>query len=583
MGLFTAGDVITLLVMLAVVFMFRQLDRGNRSLDKVKRYGDRVMQTLSTFVDGKSSEIKDLAIEVQVSVKQGKELLRTVRGVQEELTARTRDLEDRSAEIDAIRSRIDGYDSALAELVNMSERVDENLRRLRGEGERLHRVDEQRAALQERLAGFDAAVASLEERLQRIETTAQEALADKLTGVEQGFLADLQRRSDDLEARQVSWQAETDRRFGTMQAEGAERTAAAEDGLIRELRERIDELRRRSSTEIESVTGIVDGFEADVAERFAAMDAELTEIAARLTVFTDQTSLLERADRMHEHLERLGERMAAVQRQKQEVAEIELALDRTKKLGEEVSAKLARFAVDRRRIESMERDFQRLLAVSEEVDLKHAAVEAGRDALEEVQVRLRELGELSEAVDARYQQLAHKHETAEATSSGVDRNFELLNHLDEQVVALRPDVLNLAAGLAELQGRVDALAVNKESADAVIRSIDGVEGLLSDLESRTQRLMTARDWLARAETRLEQIGQDARASVRELESSVKAQSEGDGGAPEPRPAINNREAVSKLAAQGWSIPEIARATKLSRGEVELILEVEPAGDALPKR
>lgn len=158
------GDAITLLVVLAVVLVFRQLDRNNRSLEKVKRYGDRVMQTLSAFVEKKSSEIKDLAIEVQVSVKQGKELLRSVREVQEDLAARSRDLEERSAEIEAIHSRIDGYDTALAELVKMSERVDDNLRRLRGEDERLRRVDEQRSTLQERIVGLDSTVASIEGR-----------------------------------------------------------------------------------------------------------------------------------------------------------------------------------------------------------------------------------------------------------------------------------------------------------------------------------------------------------------------------------------------------------------------------------
>jgi hypothetical protein len=33
--------------------------------------------------------------------------------------------------------------------------------------------------------------------------------------------------------------------------------------------------------------------------------------------------------------------------------------------------------------------------------------------------------------------------------------------------------------------------------------------------------------------------------------------------------------VVKLAHQGWSVDEIARAVKLSKGEVELILEISP--------
>ena len=39
------------------------------------------------------------------------------------------------------------------------------------------------------------------------------------------------------------------------------------------------------------------------------------------------------------------------------------------------------------------------------------------------------------------------------------------------------------------------------------------------------------------------------------------------------PSMGAREVVTRLAHQGWSVQEIARATKLSRGEVELILEV----------
>ena len=572
---FEAG-VVALLVALGVVLVFRQLDRNNRSLEKVKRYGDRVMNTLSTFVEKKSSEIKDLAIEVQVSVKQGKELLRSVRGVQEDLAARSRDLEERSVEIEAIRSRIDGYDTALAELVNMSERVDDNLRRLRGEDERLRRVDEQRTALQERLAGLDSTAASVEGRLRHVEDTAEKALSDKLTDFEQNFVAELRKRSEDLEGRHLGWQAEMDQRIGRLQAEGSARTDEAAADLARALHDRMDDLQRRSSAEIERTSAAVDGFDTKITQRLTALDAELTEMAGRLAIFTDQTPLLERADRMREHLERLDKRYADVQRQRHAVAEMEMELNRATKLGEEVSVRLARLSADRHRVESMERDFQRLLAIAEDMDISLTTVETGRQAAQDVQAKLQKLGELADAVDARYQQLSHKHETAEATSSGVDRNFELLNQLDEQVIGLRPDVLKLAAGLAELQSRVDALANNKESADAVIRSLDGVDGLLGDLQSRTERLMTAREWLARAETRLEQIGQQARASVRELESLAGSRSEGNDGGGGSRPAVENRETVSKLAGQGWSIPEIARATKLSRGEVELILEVEPA-------
>lgn len=592
--MFDAGDVITLLAALVVVFVLRQLDRSNRSLEKVKRYGDRVMRSLSTFVEKKNSEIKDLSIEVQVSVKQGKELLRSVRDVQDDLAVRRRDLEERSAEIDAISARIDGYDAALAELVNMSERVDENLRRLRGEDERLRRVDDQRTALQERLTGLDAKAASIDERLDErlqvtaiegrladVEDTARQAVAGRLADFERRFATDLEERAAGVEARQATWQAETDRRVDTLRQETAARAEAAAGELARTLRERTGELQRRSAAEIDGVRATVDRFESETAERCAALDAELTGIAARLTVFTDQTPLLERADRMRQHLESLSARLADLQGQKREVAEMELELNRTRKLGEELSDKLARFDAERHRVEAIERDFRKLAAIAEEMDDRLTGMETTRQAVDDLQAKFRQLDQMADAADERYRRLAEKREAAEATASGVDRNFELLSQLDEQVIGLRPDVLKLTAGMAEMQRQVDALAGNKESADAVIRSLDGIQELLAELDGRTARLTTARDWLARAETRLERIGQQAHASVNELEALAAARSADNGGGAGVGPAVDDRRTVSKLAGQGWSVPEIARATKLSHSEVELILEAEPAAGVLP--
>ena len=51
----------------------------------------------------------------------------------------------------------------------------------------------------------------------------------------------------------------------------------------------------------------------------------------------------------------------------------------------------------------------------------------------------------------------------------------------------------------------------------------------------------------------------------------KRQSKEEGGAP----PLDKRDTVTKLAHLGWSAQEIARTTRLSRGEVELILELAP--------
>ena len=88
------------------------------------------------------------------------------------------------------------------------------------------------------------------------------------------------------------------------------------------------------------------------------------------------------------------------------------------------------------------------------------------------------------------------------------------------------------------------------------------------------KAQSAREWLARTETRFQEVSQQAQEQVRLLESIVKSEAKKektDRGAP----PLDKRETVIKLSHQGWSVQEISRVTQLSRGEVELILELAP--------
>ena len=86
-----------------------------------------------------------------------------------------------------------------------------------------------------------------------------------------------------------------------------------------------------------------------------------------------------------------------------------------------------------------------------------------------------------------------------------------------------------------------------------------------------ENLNQAREWLARTETRLEEVQREAEEQVKLLGAIMKQ----DGGQKNAAgaPPVTTRDTVIKLARQSWNVDEIARATSLSRGEVELILEL----------
>ena len=87
-------------------------------------------------------------------------------------------------------------------------------------------------------------------------------------------------------------------------------------------------------------------------------------------------------------------------------------------------------------------------------------------------------------------------------------------------------------------------------------------------------MQKAREWLARAETRFEEINRKAQEQVKLIGTLLK---DGEKTAKKGKAAspLEQRDVVTKLAHEGWSIQQISQATKLSRGEVELILELSP--------
>ena len=80
--------------------------------------------------------------------------------------------------------------------------------------------------------------------------------------------------------------------------------------------------------------------------------------------------------------------------------------------------------------------------------------------------------------------------------------------------------------------------------------------------------------MAKTETRLEEVSKQAQEQVKLLGSILKDDNKSGKGS-KGAPSMGSRDVVTRLAHQGWSIQEISSATKLSRGEVELILALLP--------
>lgn len=388
-------------------------------------------------------------------------------------------------------------------------------------------------------------------------------------------------------------------------AEMADRLSALErdlteraDSALVAFEQRHEALQTRSARQIEELTDHIDERSElfrtlvdDTRDQFQAMRDKLlgkleeesrtlsttvAEIEKRQNAFIEQTRIFERADSLkvslNDSIEELKNEIARVESMRSEVRDIDAQFAKIRKMSAEAGEKMARFTADKRRIDLLEEDYRRLIGLAQSVESKIEQVGNSDEQLQEITARLRSLDDLQQEVEARFERLEKRRTTIDQTTDQIDQNAQSVTQIGQDIERLTSELSAMPGEVAALSTSLRELASARADADRTTAQLNALDQTLSDIEGRMRELQTAREWLARTETRLEEIRRDAGEQVKLLGSimrdEVKKNPEG-GGAP----SLSARETVQKLAHQGWKVDEIARATKVSKGEVELILEL----------
>ena len=223
----------------------------------------------------------------------------------------------------------------------------------------------------------------------------------------------------------------------------------------------------------------------------------------------------------------------------------------------------------------MDGEFKKIITLSRDVDLKMDTLSSSNDALQQIQAKIRQFEDMGKAVEGGFERLEKKQEILSITSEGVDRNFQRLEGIEKSLQEADRTADDLAAKVQSPARRnTRCWPATRRTRTRPWRPWASSAAIMAELEDRLEKAQSSREWMARTETRFEEIGRQAQEQVRLLECIIKAETKKekpDAG----RPRLDKRETVVKLSHQGWSVQEISRVTQLSRGEVELILELAP--------
>jgi DNA repair exonuclease SbcCD ATPase subunit len=540
-----------------------------RALEERMGFSD---EALKTFRDGVEEQMEQARADSQAFLHEeltrrntliDKELERFAKEYEGKLKSLTDSLDekqqDAAALLDAVRSDVTLWQTELSQKitgaeadmtnevaglkVNLSETIaalqDEFLRQ---RNDLIQNTREERSALKDELRRLEAQVTTLDEDIRR---KTEEALS--------GF-----------ETRFTEFDGRILKETGEFENSVDEKIRVFRAGL-QDTRQQFDALHQKLFGRLEDSAKL--------------LSVNLSEIDRRQKNFIEQTKIFERADSLKESLRQNIEDMKAdiaqTDSRRKELQEAETQFQKIRKLGEEVSEKLSRFAADKRRIDTLEEDYNRLIAMSETVKQKIRNVSEFDDQIEAVQASFRTLQSLQSEVDARFDRLEKKGKIIDAAAEGVERNQITLADMEKRLVSFRQEIDQIPESIDILLKKVDGIKASGDKVDTALKQLGSIDAILKDLEKRADKLQKAREWLAKTETRIGELMRDVQERVKLFGSVLKEGTKASAGRKKGAPSLSSRDIVRKLAREGWTAEQIATQTKLGRGEVELILELEP--------
>ncbi len=462
--LFTVGNLVTLGIVIAMFVAYHLLTADNRSLEKLKRLGDRLRDELSAFVSAKAEEVKHYGIDLDVQQKAAKVVLEKIQEAQATIDAE-------SESITKIADRFREYDETLARLMDMTKRVDQNIAHLASQNEFIENLARRVEAAGRKMTAIEEDMPKLREQF------AQDA-KQILDGFRDDILAQLHERLDSILAQFERAQEDANNAVA--------KTAELHQGIAR-----IADLALQKAAD--RAQSIEDEAFRTLREQIANEIEELTrQTEARLR--SARTEMEERAQSL--------------------LSELEQMVRQTKKINEESQAAIAEADVQaQKRIESLEqrmRDAVSSLASQSKAQIDDLTAKLG-EAKESAASMTATMERLREKADL----LASSLETQmQAVSQDLEERFSSFGQaLEAHRVSFEKEFLSeldsLRAKLVETENRTEGLRSAAEG--NIISALSGLEDQVrKELEARKEELYARIEaWLTEMDAKMRKIQQDA--------------------------------------------------------------------------
>ncbi len=284
------GDIIVIVVCVGIILIFREIDKQNRSFEKIKKFSDKILADFGEYFKNQTSLVKNAGVELDVKQSQAVAAVTRFEETINEFEKRTAKLHEKLTIVDDIEKRLATYDTSINDLFEMTERVEENLDKIRSHSNLVNKVSGQLDAHATQISKIEQDIPSIIANLEKLNE-------EKMNVLGSDFSAWVEQRTVDLQT--------------------LANAAVDKNELL------LDEIKQVYDQSIAAATEKVDSFEAEVFETLRAQTMQRTEEFEEL--------LSQNSKDLHDYVERerieleniLGDKLtAAVQNQDDKIQSI---------------------------------------------------------------------------------------------------------------------------------------------------------------------------------------------------------------------------------------------------------------------
>lgn len=226
--IFTVGNLITLGIVALALILYRLADKNNRPLEKVKKYAEKCKEEIgaykneiAVYAEEKSMAVKNFGIVLDVERKAAQQLIKKL--AEEELSKK-------SEAISRIEEQIQAFESSLEELFGMTDRVQENLNRIRDESAFVENTGRRISEAKEKFEQVERALAIAGKNLEETEVRLERKNAEVLEQTARGVITEAKSIVSDFEATtQVMERKVEDHKAALVKAEREREAILARD------------------------------------------------------------------------------------------------------------------------------------------------------------------------------------------------------------------------------------------------------------------------------------------------------------------------------------------------------------------